>query len=267
MGVSIKGNQSKGQRDPNAMTNSSDSRRKSSRFVPCADGRKKINVKPLQDTKERMTTFKKRKTGLIKKAMELSRLCGVDSAPPPRGCADAAVALVILADGCASGRSGDGTVIQYCSADIDKTLDKFLHSSPDEAYDNSHYDTFAEKSERDRGRSLHYSLSSDDDKLSPTPPLPSPQPQQNNAPSPPRAADSTPPTPLASEAAPQTPVAFSPVCAAPVQISSPRAAVGAPVAAGEVALPGSKSSSFCEEYPLPSMTTSFSGSFSAFFSL
>lgn len=43
-------------------------------------GRNKIPIKKIQDERKRLTTFKKRKDGLLKKAMELSVLCDVEIA-------------------------------------------------------------------------------------------------------------------------------------------------------------------------------------------
>ncbi len=41
-------------------------------------GRKKIEIKRIEETKNRQVTFNKRKVGLIKKAIELSVLCDCD---------------------------------------------------------------------------------------------------------------------------------------------------------------------------------------------
>ena len=43
-------------------------------------GRKKIIIRKIQDERSRHATFAKRKNGLIKKAMELSVLCGCEIA-------------------------------------------------------------------------------------------------------------------------------------------------------------------------------------------
>ncbi|RKP32884.1 SRF-TF-domain-containing protein, partial [Metschnikowia bicuspidata] len=43
-------------------------------------GRRKIEIEPLEDDRNRSVTFVKRKAGLFKKAYELSVLCEVDLA-------------------------------------------------------------------------------------------------------------------------------------------------------------------------------------------
>jgi hypothetical protein len=41
-------------------------------------GRKKIKIEKIEDSKNRQVTFNKRKVGLLKKAIELSVLCGCE---------------------------------------------------------------------------------------------------------------------------------------------------------------------------------------------
>lgn len=41
-------------------------------------GRKKLKIQRLEDLKERQAKYSKRKTGILKKAKELSILCNVD---------------------------------------------------------------------------------------------------------------------------------------------------------------------------------------------
>jgi len=93
-------------------------------------GRKKIVIRKIQDERSRHATFAKRKNGLIKKAMELSILCGCE------------IALVMF--------NSQGKLIQYSSGDIDQTLSKFIDEKPQEAYTNEHLPNFANKDDKDK---------------------------------------------------------------------------------------------------------------------
>lgn len=93
-------------------------------------GRKKIVIRKIQDERSRHATFAKRKNGLIKKAMELSILCGCE------------IALVMF--------NSQGKLIQYSSGDIDQTLSKFIDEKPQEAYTNEHLSNFANKDDKDK---------------------------------------------------------------------------------------------------------------------
>lgn len=68
-------------------------------------GRKKIQIRPINDDRNRQVTFLKRKNGLMKKAFELSVLCHSE------------VALIIF--------NGNNKLVQYSSADMDKLLLKY----------------------------------------------------------------------------------------------------------------------------------------------
>lgn len=68
-------------------------------------GRKKITIELIQDERNRQVTFTKRKYGLLKKARELSILCGAE------------IAVVIFSNGGGQSRLND-----YCSHDITETL-------------------------------------------------------------------------------------------------------------------------------------------------
>ncbi|KAL9151758.1 hypothetical protein ABFS82_11G072800 [Erythranthe guttata] len=73
-------------------------------------GRKKLEIKRIEDNGARMVCFSKRRNGLIKKAKELSVLCDVD------------VAAIIF--------SNRGKLFQYCSTD---SIEPVLQRYKDEA--------------------------------------------------------------------------------------------------------------------------------------
>eukprot|EP00249_Psilotum_nudum_P021511 c28134_g1_i3 orf=1381-2013(+) len=68
-------------------------------------GRGKIQIKRIENTTSRQVTFSKRRSGLLKKAYELSVLC------------DAEVALIIF--------SSTGKLSEFASSSMRKTLDKY----------------------------------------------------------------------------------------------------------------------------------------------
>ncbi|KAL1413380.1 hypothetical protein Q8F55_001141 [Vanrija albida] len=68
-------------------------------------GRKKIEIKPLTDERNRNVTFLKRKAGLMKKAYELSVLCGVS------------VSLLIF--------SANGKPYEFSSTEFDNEVDRY----------------------------------------------------------------------------------------------------------------------------------------------
>jgi len=70
-----------------------------------AVGRKKVDIRPIPEGRKRQVTFMKRKTGLLKKAMELSILCQCD------------MAVVIF--------NHNGKLYDYGSANIHKTIRRF----------------------------------------------------------------------------------------------------------------------------------------------
>ncbi|ORY29967.1 hypothetical protein BCR39DRAFT_530351 [Naematelia encephala] len=69
-------------------------------------GRKKIDIRPLVDERNRNVTFLKRKAGLMKKAWELSVLCAAD------------VSILIF--------SSSGKPYEFSSHDLDEELDRYL---------------------------------------------------------------------------------------------------------------------------------------------
>ncbi|KAF0543513.1 myocyte-specific enhancer factor 2C-like [Gigaspora margarita] len=80
-------------------------------------GRKKIQIKPIKDERNRQVTFLKRKYGLMKKAYELSVLC------------DCEIALIIF--------NSNNKLVQYASTDIDKILLKYTeYNEPHESKGN-----------------------------------------------------------------------------------------------------------------------------------
>ncbi len=68
-------------------------------------GRKKITIEPIKDDRNRHVTFNKRKTGLIKKAMELSILCNCN------------ISLVIF--------NAENNLFEYCSTDPRLILQRY----------------------------------------------------------------------------------------------------------------------------------------------
>ena len=80
-------------------------------------GRKKINITRISDERTRQVTFTKRKFGLMKKAYELSVLCGCE------------IALMIF--------NSNDRLFQYASSDMDKVLLKYAeYNEPHESCTN-----------------------------------------------------------------------------------------------------------------------------------
>lgn len=80
-------------------------------------GRKKINITRIVDERTRQVTFTKRKFGLMKKAYELSVLCGCE------------IALMIF--------NSNDRLFQYASSDMDKVLLKYAdYNEPHESCTN-----------------------------------------------------------------------------------------------------------------------------------
>ena len=85
----------------------------------------KVKIERIEDDKARQTTFHKRKTGLIKKAIELTVLCDCDCA-------------VILKSGpTATGRKG--RFVAYCSKDLETMMRECLQHMPARVYSNQEY--------------------------------------------------------------------------------------------------------------------------------
>jgi len=76
-------------------------------------GRKKVDIRPIPEGRKRQVTFMKRKTGLLKKAMELSILCQCD------------MAVVIF--------NHNGKLYDYGSTDIHKTVRRFRNGGKGES--------------------------------------------------------------------------------------------------------------------------------------
>ncbi|TDH72908.1 hypothetical protein CCR75_008305 [Bremia lactucae] len=90
-------------------------------------GRKKIQIKRIEDDRNRQVTFAKRKNGIFKKAMELSKLC------------DCEIALVVF--------DSNEKLYQYSSTGVDQILLKYTeYGEPYETKDNTDYEImFGEK--------------------------------------------------------------------------------------------------------------------------
>eukprot|EP00039_Didymoeca_costata_P033493 m.42663 g.42663 ORF g.42663 m.42663 type:complete len:258 (-) comp9897_c0_seq1:798-1571(-) len=73
-------------------------------------GRKKIDIKHIDDDRNRQITFSKRKSGIIKKAFELSQLCGVD------------VALFMV--------DNKKKIYEFCSGDMSQMMVQYCHTEP-----------------------------------------------------------------------------------------------------------------------------------------
>ena len=81
-------------------------------------GRKKITITRINDERTRQVTFTKRKFGLMKKAYELSVLCGCE------------IALMIF--------NSNDRLFQYASSDMDKVLLKYAqYNQPHESCTNA----------------------------------------------------------------------------------------------------------------------------------
>ncbi|DAZ92494.1 TPA: hypothetical protein N0F65_012724 [Lagenidium giganteum] len=84
-------------------------------------GRKKIKIQRIEDDRNRQVTFTKRKSGLFKKAMELSKLC------------DCEIALIVF--------DSNDKLYQYSSAGVDQILLRYTeYGEPCEMKDNADYD-------------------------------------------------------------------------------------------------------------------------------
>ncbi len=80
-------------------------------------GRKKIEIKRIDDERNRQVTFTKRKLGLMKKAYELSVLC------------DCEIALIIF--------NSAKRLFQYASSDMDQVLLRYTeYNEPHESKNN-----------------------------------------------------------------------------------------------------------------------------------
>ncbi|KAG0236008.1 hypothetical protein BGW41_000595 [Actinomortierella wolfii] len=83
-------------------------------------GRKKIEIKPILDERNRQVTFQKRRYGLMKKAMELSVLC------------DCQIGLIIF--------NSNNKLVQYSSHNIDSILLRYTeYTEPFESYTNKEF--------------------------------------------------------------------------------------------------------------------------------
>ncbi|KAK9760720.1 hypothetical protein K7432_014957 [Basidiobolus ranarum] len=84
-------------------------------------GRKKIEIKPILDERNKQVTFLKRKFGLMKKAYELSVLCECE------------IGLIIF--------NSQNKLVQYASSDMDKILMKYTeYNDPHESRRNEDFE-------------------------------------------------------------------------------------------------------------------------------
>ncbi|TMW66156.1 hypothetical protein Poli38472_003921 [Pythium oligandrum] len=84
-------------------------------------GRKKIKIQRIEDDRNRQVTFAKRKNGIFKKAMELSKLC------------DCEIALIVF--------DSNDKLYQYSSTGVDQILLKYTeYGEPYETKDNNDYE-------------------------------------------------------------------------------------------------------------------------------
>ncbi|CAG8495751.1 1557_t:CDS:2 [Paraglomus occultum] len=114
-------------------------------------GRKKIQIKPIKDERNRQVTFLKRKFGLMKKAYELSVLC------------DCEIALIIF--------NSNNKLVQYASTDIDKILLKYTeYSEPHESKGNHDFANTADVDDDDNPPATVYDPSSTPEQKQATPP-------------------------------------------------------------------------------------------------
>jgi SepF-like predicted cell division protein (DUF552 family) len=97
-------------------------------------GRKKIPIKPITDERNRHVTFNKRKSGLIKKAMELSILCNCQ------------ISLVIF--------NAENQLFEYCSTDPRFILQRYCQVAhlPHERLANADYSRFDKATRNSKGK-------------------------------------------------------------------------------------------------------------------
>ncbi|OQS03592.1 hypothetical protein THRCLA_04091 [Thraustotheca clavata] len=104
-------------------------------------GRKKIKIQRIDDDRNRQVTFAKRKTGIFKKAMELSKLC------------DCEIALIVF--------DSNDKLYQYSSTSVDQILLKYTeYGEPYETKDNGDYDTLFGEGKKKAMESPYASISS-----------------------------------------------------------------------------------------------------------
>jgi len=110
-------------------------------------GRKKIKIEHIADDRNRHVTFVKRKNGLTKKAMELSKLC------------DCEIALIIF--------DSNEKLYQYSSTSVDQILLKYTeYGEPYEQKDNDDYEIlFGEKKDQAKASSSKKTASTNQQKL------------------------------------------------------------------------------------------------------
>ncbi|KAG0335996.1 myocyte enhancer factor [Podila horticola] len=132
-------------------------------------GRKKIQIKPIVDERNRQVTFQKRRFGLMKKAMELSVLC------------DCQIGLIIF--------NTNNKLVQYSSHDMDSILLRYTeYTDSCETYTNKEFLNAADSKDDDEDEDGLSVAGDDRSKLSVTP-----QPQTQSTHHTPNANMNTPP--------------------------------------------------------------------------
>lgn len=107
-------------------------------------GRKKIQISPITEERNRQVTFTKRKFGLMKKAYELSVLC------------DCEIAVIMF--------NSSSKLFQYASNDMDKVLLKYTeYNEPHESRTNKDIIEALSKKEHKAGSTGCDSPEEDDD--------------------------------------------------------------------------------------------------------
>lgn len=107
-------------------------------------GRKKITIEPITDERNRHVTFNKRKSGLIKKAMELSILCNCQ------------ISFLVF--------NAENQLFEYCSTDPRLILQQYCKVAhlPHERLSNADYPRFDKASRGSKGRKKGGDLANDD---------------------------------------------------------------------------------------------------------
>jgi len=91
----------------------------------------KVKIQRIASDRTRQNTFHKRKLGLLKKAMELTVLCGCDCA-------------IIIRSG-PTAMFPEGKILAYCNKNMDEMLAEYTHEMPSKHYTNADYSRFGKE--------------------------------------------------------------------------------------------------------------------------